>query len=51
MKDDRLYLIHIVECVERIESYTQQGRDAFLSNPMVQDAVMRNFEVMGEAAK
>ena len=26
MKDDRLYLIHISECIERIESYVT-GRD------------------------
>ena len=27
MKDDRLDLIHILECVERIEAYTVGGRD------------------------
>lgn len=31
MKDDRLYLIHISECIERIESYvTGRGESAFL---------------------
>jgi len=51
MKDDQLYLIHILECIERIESYTQGGREAFQKSKMSQDAVIRNFEVMGEAAK
>ena len=51
MKDDKLYLIHISECIERIESYTQEGREAFLQSRMTQDAVIRNFEVIGEAAK
>jgi len=51
VKDDKLYLIHISECIERIESYTQEGREAFLQSRMTQDAVIRNFEVIGEAAK
>ncbi len=51
MKDDRLYLIHIIESVSRIESYTHEGRDTFMDSPMAQDAVIRNFEVIGEAVK
>ena len=30
MKDDRLYLIHIWECIQRIESYSIEGKSAFL---------------------
>lgn len=51
MKDDRLYLIHILECIERIETYTSGGRHAFLGSSLQQDAVMRNLEIMGEATK
>lgn len=51
MKDPRVYLAQIMECIERVERYTQCGREAFLASPMVQDAVMRNLEVIGEAAK
>ena len=51
MKDVRVYLAHIMECIERIELYTRDGREAFLANPMAQDAVIRNLEVIGEAAK
>jgi len=50
-KDPRVYLAHILECADRIERYLGQDRDAFLRNTMVQDAVIRNFEVIGEAAK
>ena len=32
MKDDRLYLINIQESIERIEEYTQDGKDAFLDD-------------------
>jgi uncharacterized protein with HEPN domain len=51
VKDDRLYLIHIRECIERIQAYTASGRDRFMTDSMMQDAVVRNFEIMGEAAK
>lgn len=50
MKDDRLYLTHIMESVERIAEYTQDGEHAFLSTRMIQDAVIRNFEIIGEAS-
>ena len=46
-----LYLIHILECVARIEEYTGDGRVAFMQSTMAQDAVTRNFEIIGEAAK
>lgn len=50
-KDPRLYLIHMIECIDRIRSYAGAGRDAFLTNQMAQDAVYRNLQVLGEAAK
>ena len=51
MKDDKLYLIHMVERIQRIESYTRDGKQAFLQSEMAQDAVIRNFEIIGEAVK
>jgi uncharacterized protein with HEPN domain len=51
VKRDRLYLTHIGEAAEKIVAYTTEGRDAFMSDPKTQDAVVRNFEVIGEAAK
>lgn len=45
------YLAHILEAIERIRRYTDgMDRTAFLSNGLVQDAVIRNFEVIGEAS-
>lgn len=45
------YLAHILEAIERIDRYTQNMDEmTFLDNPMVQDAVIRNFEVIGEAS-
>ena len=45
------YLAHIVEAIERVERYTADMDEvAFLSNQLVQDAVIRNFEIIGEAS-
>lgn len=51
MTDDRTYLGHILDCIERVEAYTHEGRAVFLSSPLIQDAVVRNFEIIGEATK
>jgi uncharacterized protein with HEPN domain len=45
------YLAHILEAIERIERYTEDMDEVgFLGNPMAQDAVIRNFEIIGEAS-
>ncbi len=51
MKDDRVYLLHIRDCLDRIFEYTREGRPAFLADTRTQDAVIRNLEVVGEAVK
>ena len=51
MKDDKVYLAHIRDAIQRIESFTSGGRDKFFIDPMVQDAVIRNLEIIGEAVK
>lgn len=35
MKDNRLYLSNIKECIEQIELYTIDGKEAFLQNRMI----------------
>ncbi|MBI4357113.1 MAG: DUF86 domain-containing protein [Gammaproteobacteria bacterium] len=50
-KDAKLYLIHILESLEKINEYTKHGKPCFLKNIMAQDAVYRNFEIIGEATK
>ena len=51
MKDERLYLSNIQECIERIEEYTKGSKEEFMQTKMIQDAVIRNFEIIGEATK
>jgi uncharacterized protein with HEPN domain len=51
MKDDRVYLLHIPECIRRIEEDTADGQDAFLSSHTLQDAVLRNLQTMAESTE
>lgn len=45
------YLAHILEAIERIKRYTaNMDIEAFVINEMAQDAVIRNFEIIGEAS-
>ncbi len=45
------YLEHIVEAIERIGRYLADTDElAFLNDRKTQDAVVRNFEIIGEAA-
>ncbi|CAG2155382.1 HepT-like ribonuclease domain-containing protein [Cupriavidus numazuensis] len=47
----RDYLGHILKAIERIERYTEDMDLAvFLNNELVQDAVIRNIEIIGEAS-
>ena len=51
MKTDAVYLAHILECIQRIDANTAQGRDAFLASHTLQDAVLRNLQTMTEATQ
>ncbi|MCP1674335.1 uncharacterized protein with HEPN domain [Natronocella acetinitrilica] len=45
------YLAHILEAIDRIDRYTDDmDEEAFLDSQLVQDAVIRNIEIIGEAS-
>jgi uncharacterized protein with HEPN domain len=49
---DKNFIRHILGAIERIESYTLNfSENDFMQNFMVQDAVIRNLEIIGEASK
>lgn len=51
-RDLRLFLDDIIEAITKIEGYTQgQSFDEFYQDSKTVDAVIRNFEVIGEATK
>jgi uncharacterized protein with HEPN domain len=51
VKDDRLYLHHMLERCHRITRFVGPGRESFMASEVLQDAIIRNIEVIGEAAK
>ncbi len=51
MKSDKVFLQHILDAIAKIERFTIDGRDAFYADDRTQDAVIRNFEIIGEAVK
>jgi uncharacterized protein with HEPN domain len=45
------YLTHMCQAIQRAMSYTEDMDEiSFLQNQLVQDAVLRNLEIIGEAA-
>jgi uncharacterized protein with HEPN domain len=51
MKDDAVYLRHILECIRRIEVHAASGHDTFLANHTLQDASLRNLQTLSEATQ
>lgn len=46
------YLGHILQAISRIEKYCADMCEVgFISSPITQDALIRNFEIIGEASK
>jgi len=49
--DDSLYLYHIRDSIKLIKEYTSKvEKSEFLNNSMMQDAVIRQLEIIGEAS-
>ena len=51
MKDDAIYLRHILECIRRAEENTAGGSAAFMASHTLQDAVLRNLQTMAESTQ
>lgn len=51
MKDDEVYLRHILDPVAKVESYTSVGRHEFMARSHWQDAAIRQLEIISEATK
>lgn len=49
MKTDRLYVNHIIECIEKIEEMSEAGEESFLQDYKIRDAILRNLQVMAES--
>ncbi len=52
MKDNLAIVEHILLCIRKIQDYTKEMTpNNFNDNELVQDAVIRNIEIIGEASK
>ena len=51
-KDNVVYLRHILDAINAVEDYTKGITvDDFIRNSMVHDAVIRQIDIIGEAAR
>ncbi len=51
MKKQHIYLQDILERIRLIEQFTADGREIFLESVLIQEGVIRCFEVIGEIVK
>ena len=51
MKENKIYLLHIIESIEKTQKYIEnETYKSFSRNDLIIDGVLRNFEIIGEAA-
>ncbi len=51
MRDDLAFLEDILERIDLTTEFVTDGREAFESSRVTQEAVIRNLEIIGEAAR
>jgi uncharacterized protein with HEPN domain len=49
VKEPRVFIEHSLECIHRIQGYTTAGKTPFIESELVQDAVIRNLQIMCES--
>ena len=50
-RERTVFLRHVLLCLDKIERYTADGKQAFMRDAKTQDAVVRNLEIIGQAVK
>lgn len=48
---DQVYVEHMLECIARIQRYVGNGPEQFMQSDLVQDAVIRNLQVLAESSR
>ena len=51
MKSQRAYVQHVIECIGRIAEDSAPGRDAVFASRTLQDAIVRNVQVLCESTQ
>lgn len=50
-RERTVFLRHVLLCLDKIERYTADGKQAFMRDAKTQDAVVRNLEIIGQPVK
>jgi uncharacterized protein with HEPN domain len=51
MRSERERLLDILEAIERIDKYAEEGKDAFESDELIQIWVVHHITIIGEACR
>ena len=51
MRDNREWLLDILEAIERIERYSSRGRQAFEEDELIQSWILHQLQIIGEALR
>ena len=51
MRRERERLLDILEAIERIEKYAEEGKDAFESDELIQTWIVHHITIIGEACR
>jgi len=52
MKENKLFIEHILESINKIETYSENlTKEKLVHDTKIQDALIRRIEIIGEAAK
>ena len=51
MRSERERLLDILEAIERIEKYAEEGKDVFESDELIQIWVVHHITIIGEACR
>jgi uncharacterized protein with HEPN domain len=51
MRDDREWLLDILDAIERIEKYSSRGRQAFEGDELIQNWIVHHLQIIGEALR
>ena len=51
MRDDREWLLDLLEAMEKIEKYSSRGRQAFEEDELIQSWVLHQLQIIGEALR
>jgi len=51
LKDESVYLLHILEAIANIEAFTQDGHTSFLTDIKTQHAVLRDLQTLAESTQ